>query len=181
MRIFLISVFVFLAGCAADPAKVEQVAGEEAGRLQAPSQPLSSFASFQLAPMTFSDAIRAEDGKMEEAREFETNLSNKVQPLLDGWNAAGTAGQGTLVIEPRLVKLKIVSGGARFWAGAFAGDSFIDMNLVPINQDSGEAISNVRVARSADAMTGGWSVGKSDQNLDEYIVGIVHTYLEENY
>ena len=181
MRVLLISLVVLFAGCAADPAKVEQVAGEEAVRLTAPSQRLSSFANFQLAPMTFADEIRAEDKKMNEAREFEANLANKIQPLLDGWNAAENSGQGTLVIEPRLAKLRIVSGGARFWVGGLAGDSFLDMDLVLVDEDSGEEISNVRVGRSADAMTGGWSVGKSDQNPDEYVVSIVHTYLENNY
>jgi hypothetical protein len=30
-------------------------------------------------------------------------------------------------------------------------------------------------------MTGAWSVGKSDQNLDEYIVSIVSEYLTDHY
>ena len=77
--------------------------------------------------------------------------------------------------------MRVVSGGNRFWAGAFAGDSFIDMNLILVDEETGEVISNVRVERNADSMTGAWSIGKSDQNLDEYIVSIVHEYLEENY
>jgi len=181
MRVVAVLLIAILAGCAADPAKVEQVADQEADRLQAPSQPLSSFGSFRLAPMTMSDAILAEEGKVEEAREFETNLSNEIQPLLDQWNTAASNGQGALLIRPELVGLRVVSGGARFWAGAFAGDSFIDMNLILVDEESGEMISNVRVARSADSMTGAWSIGKSDQNLDEYIVSIVHEYLEDNY
>lgn len=170
-----------LAGCAADPAKVEEVADQEADRLQDPSRQLSGFASYRIEPMTFSDAIRAEEGKMEEAREFESNFQNKVQPLLDQWNAAAADGQGTLLIKPDLVGLRVVSGGARFWAGAFAGDSFVDMNLVLEDGESGETISNVRVARNAGAMSGAWSIGKSDQNLDEYVVSIVHEYLEDSY
>lgn len=181
MRIIAALALIALAGCAADPAKVEAVADEEAQRLAAPSQKLSTFADFRLDPMTFSTAIQNEGGKMEEGREFEGNLSAKIQPLLDQWNAADTGGQDTLVIKPELVKLKIVSGGARFWAGAFAGDSFIDMNLRLVAEGADQEIANVRVSRDADAMTGGWSVGKSDQNLDEYIVTIVHEYLESNY
>ena len=30
-------------------------------------------------------------------------------------------------------------------------------------------------------MTGAWSVGKSDQNLDDYIVAIVYDYLTTHY
>ncbi len=180
MRLVAAILMFTLAGCAADPAKVEQVANQEAERLQAPSRALSGFADYRLEPMTFSSAIQAEEAKMAEGREFESNLQAKIQPLLDQWGSAGE-GQGTLVIKPELVGLRVVSGGARFWAGAFAGDSFVDMNLVLEDEESGEAISNVRVARNADAMSGAWSVGKSDQNLDEYVVSIVHQYLEDNY
>jgi len=180
MRIALLVLMVLMAACAADPQKVEQVANAEAERLADPSKPLSTFASFRLDEMTFADEIKAEEGKMEEAREFEGNLKAKIQPLLDQWNAAGT-GAGTLAIKPELIKLRIVSGGARFWAGGLAGDSYIDMDLLLLDEATGEAVSKVRISRSADAMTGGWSVGKSDQNLDDYIVSIVHEYLEDHY
>jgi hypothetical protein len=30
-------------------------------------------------------------------------------------------------------------------------------------------------------MTGAWSIGKSDQNLDEYIVAITEEYLTDSY
>ena len=172
----------FLTACAADPAKVSTVAAEEAGRLAAPTRPLSGFASFELAPMVYADAIKSEEGKMEEATEFENAYKAKLEPLLDEWNASVQQdASGTLVVESNLTGLKIVSGGARFWAGAFAGDSFIDMDLHLVDRDSGEQIANVRVYRDADSMTGAWSVGKSDQNLDQYIVSIVETYLRDNY
>jgi hypothetical protein len=50
-----------------------------------------------------------------------------------------------------------------------------------MNRDTGEEVANVRVYRDADSMTGAWSVGKSDQNLDEYIVSIVSEYLTDHY
>ena len=80
-----------------------------------------------------------------------------------------------------MVRLKIVSGGARFWVGALAGSSFIDMDLELFDKESGEQVARVLVRRDADSMTGAWSVGKSDQNLDDYIVSNVHQYLTDNY
>jgi len=117
-----------------------------------------------------------------EAQEFERNLQAKLNPLLSEWNAAESEGaRGTLSIQTTLTKLKIVSGGARFWAGAYAGDSFIDMDLELVDKATGEQIASTRVRRDADSMTGAWSIGKSDQNLDDYIVSIVHQYLADNY
>jgi curli biogenesis system outer membrane secretion channel CsgG len=180
--VFLFVIAGLLTACAADPAKVQDVAAEEAERLAPPTRPLSEFAEFELAAMTFDDAIVQESGKMEEAQEFESNLQAKLDPLLANWNAGGSeSAVGTLSIEANLVRLKIVSGGARFWAGAFAGDSFLDLDLRLVDKSSGEVISDVQVRRNADSMTGAWSVGKSDQNLDEYVVSIIHQYLSDNY
>lgn len=181
MRLMTISLMLLLTACAADPAKVQQVADEEAERLPAPSKKLSSFAEYELKSMTFADAIKAEEGKREEGQEFEQNLQAKILPLLQEWRESGAGGQGTLFIEPVLRKIRIISGGNRFWAGAFAGDSFIDMDLGLVDGATGESIGVVKVYRNASAMTGGWSIGKSDQNLDDYIVSIVHEYLSDNY
>jgi len=180
--ISVILVAALLTACAADPAKVQDVAAEEAERLAPPTRSLSEFAEFELAAMTFDDVIMQEENKLEEAREFERNLQAKLDPLLASWNTGGSEGaSGTLLIEANLVRLKIVSGGARFWAGAFAGDSYLDLDLRLVDKSNGEVISDVPVRRNADSMTGAWSIGKSDQNLDEYVVSIVHQYLTDNY
>jgi len=187
VALFLILTQVFviaglLTGCAADPANIQKVAEEESRHLTPATKPLSSFLSFELAPITLSDAIEAEPGKIEEAREFEGILQAKLAPLLAKWNTADNKGAaGALTIETHLVKLKIVSGGARFWSGACAGDSFIDLNLKLVDSSNSELIADVLVRQRADAMTGGWSVGGSDQNIDAYVVAIIHQYLSENY
>lgn len=183
MRILAVILIAgLLTACAADPAKVQAVAESEAERLAPPSRPLSSYAEFELRPMTFSQEIMSQEGKRQEAREFEGNLVAKVSPLLDQWNAADNIGtDGKLGIKVHVDGLRIVSGGNRFWAGAWAGNSFIDIDLQLIDENAGAAIAKVRIRRDADAMTGSWSVGKSDQNLDDYIVSIVHEYLADNY
>ena len=183
MRALIIVVVAgFMAACAADPAKVQAVAEQESSRLEKAAKPLSGFAEFELRPLTFTDGIMREEGKLEEAREFEANLVAKLSPLLEEWNAAGNSGaDGKLGIKIHIEGLRIVGGANRFWAGAFAGDSFIDLDLQLIDETAGAAISKVRIYRDADAMSGGWSVGKSDQNLDDYIVSIVHQYLVDNY
>ena len=171
-----------LTACTPSPEKVESVAISEASRLPAPSKPLSSFSRFELAPMTFSQPIIAEQGKMREAREFEIAYDVKIRGLLNQWNTSAPAdARDTLLVKTELVGLRIISGAARFWGGAFAGDSFLDLDLILVNKSTGEQISNVRVRKSADAIGGAWSVGQTDQNLDQYVIEIVRTYLSNNY
>jgi hypothetical protein len=181
-QISIVLIVFLLAACAADPVNVQNVGEEEAARLISPSRALSSFSEVQLLDMEFSDAIRQEQGKVIEARQFEAAYNVKMKPLVRKWNKAANAdASGKLIIKSDLVRLKIVSGGARFWAGAFAGDSFIDMDLTLVEAYSGEIISQVNIRRNASSMTGAWSIGKSDQNLDQYIVSIVYEYLTRHY
>ena len=180
--IFVILLAGLLTACAADPAKIEEVAVDEAARLNPPTKLLSMYKTFELQDMTFGEEIKVEDKKMAEAREFETAFKAKVGPLLETWNAVDRpSSQGQLSIRPHLARLRIVSGGARFWVGGMAGDSFIDLDLRLVDADTGVVVADVTIRRNADAMTGGWSVGKSDQNLDDYIVSITHEYLNDNY
>jgi hypothetical protein len=55
------------------------------------------------------------------------------------------------------------------------------MTLRLIDATTGELIASPRVRMDAGGLAGAWSIGKSDQNLDEYIVSIVYEYLEGAY
>ena len=173
---------IILAGCAADPQRLESVGKSESSRLAPPTKRFSSYSNYELKPMVLSEAIQKEPDKVVAAGNLENTLRAKLQPLLDQWKVETASGRsGTLIIEPRLESLRIVSGGARFWAGAFAGDSNIDMDLAISEQSTGQQVAKPRTTRRADAMTGGWSVGKSDQNLLDYIASIAHQYMLTNY
>ena len=182
MRTTALVLCIILSGCAANPHTLESVGKTEAARLAPPEKRFSSYANYALRPMVLSPAVQSEPGKVKAARDLENTLRAKLQPLLDQWKASEFSGRsGTLVIEPQLASLKIVSGGARFWAGPMAGDSSIDMDLVITAQGTDQQVAKPRIIRSAAAMTGGWSIGKSDQNLLDYIASIAYQYMTVNY
>ncbi len=181
MKNFLVCVSLLLVGCAATPENLKKVAVTETSRMQPPSQRLSSFGRFELMPMELSAAVSADNRKVVEAQDLEGRLRAKLQPLLNQWNETSGRSEQTLVVEPVLVSLRVVGGAARFWIGGLAGDSTVDMTLKLTDKGSGTVIAQPRVAKSAGAMTGGWSMGKSDQNLLDYIAAISHEYLASNY
>jgi hypothetical protein len=174
---------LFAMGCASNPAKMSEVAQQESQRLAKPSRALSSFGRFELNTMQLAEAVTAEEDKIAIARQLEEKLQARLQPLFDEWQAAGSAKahSGTLVIQPKVQQLRVVSGGARFWAGAMAGDSFIDMDMDLIDAESKTSIGKPRIYKSASAMGGGWSVGATDRNLLNYMVEITYQYLVDNY
>lgn len=181
MKIIAFVFCIILSGCAASPQALESVGKAESARMAPPAKRFSSYADYVIRPMVLSPAVQKEPGKVKAAGELENTLRAKLQPLLDQWKAAASSGQsGKLVIEPNLAALKIVSGGARFWIGPMAGDSSIDLDLVITDQTTGQQVAKPRIMRNADAMTGAWSIGKSDQNLFDYIASIAYQYMKDN-
>ncbi|MBK8178792.1 MAG: hypothetical protein IPK67_07845 [Planctomycetes bacterium] len=171
-----------LGACAASPAKINDVARTEAARMMRPSKALSSFASYELKPLALGTDVQADPKKVAESAKLEERLKGEIEPLLTQWRMAPAgARSGTLVIEPQLAGIRIISGGARFWAGAMAGDSSIDLDLVLTEKESGLTLAKARVARDASGTAGGWSVGRSDQNLHQYIAAIAREYLVAGY
>jgi len=182
MKIILFVLFAILSGCAANPQTLESVGKAESARMAPATKRFVSFNDYELRPMMLSPAVQNEPGKVKAAEELENTLRAKLQPLLDQWKAPASSGRsGKLIIEPHLASLKIVSGGARFWIGAFAGDSSIDLDLVMTDQTRGQQVAKPRIMRNADSMTGGFSIGKSDQNLLDYIASIAYQYMKDNY
>ena len=75
----------------------------------------------------------------------------------------------------------MIGGANRFFAGAFAGDSSIDMDLELKEAATGTVIAKPRIVRNANAMAGAWSVGATDRNLMDYIADIATQYLQDNH
>ena len=181
-RLTTLVLALLLLGCAADPQKLADVAKAEAERLPKSSVSLSSFSAYDLKPSLLSDAVKDSESKVAEAAILDQKIRDKVVPLFADWSSSGGSGRtGTLIVQPEIVSLRIVNGGARFWAGALVGNSHIDLDLALIDGKTGAVIEKARIRKEASAMVGAWSIGKSDDNLHDYMAHIVHRYLLVNY
>ncbi len=173
-------VAVLSASCTSSAERIEKAANEAVAVMAAPERPFSDFRAFQLAPMRRTAEVSAEEKKVEYATKLENMLAERLQPLFDEWHQSDQ-GSGALRITPELQSLRIVSGGARFWVGAFAGDSNIEMDLVFNDAETGDLVGRTHVGRNAGGMAGNWSVGASDRALLDYIVEIAHHYMAAHY
>ena len=172
-----------LVGCASSPERRAAVATKESSYLAAPTRPLASYGTFELKAMAMDPAIASDPAKVEAVKELEGRVQARVQPLLAQWNAQGakSAAVGTtLIVQPRVTNLRVVSGGARFFAGALAGESSVAMVLELKDAATGALIAQPRIERSAGAMAGAWSIGATDRNLMDYIADIAGQYLQDN-
>lgn len=154
IRGMLVLVAVLLAACASDPAKRQEVARTESARMRAPQVPLDQFSRFELAPIGMSAGVSKDARKVAVAEEVGRKLEARLAPLIAQWNASAPSGseKRTLVIQPSIASMHVVSASARFWIGAFSGDSTIDMDLELVEQETGAVVADERVYRSANAM-----------------------------
>jgi hypothetical protein len=182
-KIALVFICTFLVGCASDPAKRKLVAIEESSRMQPTAEPLSSFDNFKLADMTLAPSVQTEPEKVVVAKSLDVKLKTKLDPLISNWNAKAGYVQGgrTVEIQPRVVSLRVISGTTRFFAGAWAGQSDISMELILVDKETGEEIGRTRIQRAAGAFAGAWSFGMTDKSLPDYVVDIAYQYLVDNY
>lgn len=182
-RSLVFAMALLLFACASNPAKREEVARAEAARMRATEIPLDQFNAFELEPLGMSPDVAAATGKVAVAKEVESKLRARLDPLLAGWrrSAPATGKRRTLVVKPTIASMHVVSTAARFWIGALSGDSYIDLDLTLVEKETGDLIANQRINRSSNAMAGAWSVGASDRNLTDYIVEIAYQYLVDNH
>ncbi len=179
-----LAVVALLFGCTPKNRMTrEEVVQQHASRIMPPIKPLSSYTNFKLAKMEMTEEITNDEKKLKAAQDLEAKLKSRLSPLLEGWRGqkATPASKGTLVIRPRLQSLYIVSSGARFWVGGMAGDSKIDMDLIMVEEKTGNKVGAARIDRTASGMKGGWSVGATDKALPNLIVDITYQYLAQNY
>ena len=102
--------------------------------------------------------------------------------MLAQWNAkpAG-ANAKTLKIEPTIRHIRFISGGARFWGGAFAGGSAVLMTVKLTDAGTGQLIAEPEFYQHASKMAGAWSFGATDKAMLVRISSMVADYLQKNY
>jgi len=182
-KIILVLICVFIAGCASDPEKRRQVAITESSLMRPTIKSLESFDNFKLTDMTLASSMESKPEKVEVAKILEGKLKAKLDPLISSWNTkSGQLQNGrTVEIRPKIISLRVISGTTRFFAGAFAGQSEIRMDLILVDGETGVEVGRTRIQRSADSFAGAWSIGMTDKSLLDYIVDIAYQYLIDNY
>jgi hypothetical protein len=86
-----------------------------------------------------------------------------------------TAEEDTLLVTANCSDLRIVSGAARFWAGALAGRSHMAVDI-QLNDSAGLRSQN-SLQGAPNAYGSAWSGGSSDRNLPVSMAKLVGDYI----
>lgn len=100
------------------------------------------------------------------------NLFNRIV----GPDSVAPAGNA-LVVEGKILDMRIASSGARIWAGAMAGSSYMVVYLKLKDAVLGNVIQERIISSSNNAFAAAWSGGSNDQSLPMDMGKIVSEYI----
>ncbi len=87
----------------------------------------------------------------------------------------------TLYVKVTVPEMRIVGSAARFWGGAFAGSSGMNLEVRLVDGATGNVVREKRLESANNAFAAAWTSGASDQSLPsdmgiilaEYIIATV--------
>ena len=102
---------------------------------------------------------------------LEAELKLKLDEPMAKWNATGAdpGHAGTLAIEVAIIDMKFVSGGKRFFAGGFAGDSHAAGTVTLIDKETGKVVVTQHFINHANGIAGAWSFGATDNGMLDHL------------
>ncbi len=166
----------FLSGCASTPEMIANDAKMEVPKFEKTKVPLSKFASATLKPLMINDKIKADEGKLAKAKELDSMMEQQLNDLITNWPSENPD-HGELIIQPKVVHLRIISNTTRMLAGLFAGQSSVSVQLNLLDSQTGEPVAAPEITK---VTLGSAGPGITDKNILEYITHISHQYLLEN-
>jgi hypothetical protein len=149
-----------------------------------PTTKLSGHVRYEIQPLQMGAPYAGQEANEKAKAKIQEFLSSEIGPLLELWNQAAAASaesQTTLVLFPEVQSIKFISGGKRFWTGAFSGSSHVILKLTLREQPAGTVIGDPQFYQRANAVSGAWTFGAQDNDMLRRIVVVLKSYLEANY
>ena len=104
------------------------------------------------------------------ARECQANTvwtlqEKKIYQSVESGKPAAARRDGTLLVKAKVTGMRIVSGAARIWGGAFAGSSFMEVDLTLIDAATNVTVRDKKLSSANNPWAAAWVGGSSDHSL----------------
>jgi hypothetical protein len=101
----------------------------------------------------------------------------KFYQSVESGKAAVDRRDGTLLVKAKLTDMRIVSGPARIWGGAFAGSSFMEVDLTLIDAATNTVVREKKLSSVNNPWAAAWVGGASDYSLPADMGKILAEYV----
>jgi len=173
--LFILAVFLgSLYGCSGQQAQPEQ-APVKVSKLD------KKYTRILVYPFTTTDQIQKDypDAASEMMSSMMTALQMKGEFKSVNVAKKGQRTDGnTLILKADITSMRIVSKAARFWGGAFAGSSGVELNLKMIDGGTGKVVREKPLSSSNNAWGAAYTYGSSDSSLPNDMGKIIAGYVE---
>jgi hypothetical protein len=185
LKRFACSVLTAVAFALATPvqaAKVDPPKIAEDARNPPPTVALNTFQRFELSPIAMGAPWAGQNANEDARKNLQANIDLRANPVVAEWNAkpAGDAPR-TLKIEPEIVYIRFITGGKRFFGGAFAGSSGVLLKMKLSDAATGEVIAEPQIYQRANAFSAAYTFGAMDKHMMIRASAMVADYLKQNY
>jgi hypothetical protein len=159
---------------AASPAKPEGVAKDQDPPLAKPYR-MIVVAEFETSAEIAKDYPNA-------TRECQINTvwalqEKKSYQSVESGKATTDHRSGTLLVKAKLTDMRMVSGAARIWGGAFAGSSFMEVDLTLIDAATNTVVREKKLSSVNNPWAAAWVGGASDYSLPADMGKILAEYV----
>lgn len=141
-----------------------------------PSEKFGNFANVTLEASVIDPKYADDASSRKAVNKIDEIMNQKFKTLFPQLNNSKNAAGKTLVIKPQIQAIKFVSGGKRAWAGGFAGDSVVLLQVDYIDEQSGKIIASPKFYARAKAIDGDYSMGGADNAMLRRIVSAAIEY-----
>jgi hypothetical protein len=101
----------------------------------------------------------------------------KLWASVDSGKAAMVRRDGTLWVKAKVSDMRIVSGAARIWGGAFAGSSHMEVELRLIDGATGQTVREKKLSSANNPWAAAWVGGASDHSLPADVGRMIAEYV----
>jgi hypothetical protein len=101
----------------------------------------------------------------------------KLWASVDSGKTALARRDGTLWVKAKVIDMRIVSGAARIWGGAFAGSSHMEVELRLIDGATGQTVREKKLSSANNPWAAAWVGGASDHSLPADVGRMIAEYV----
>lgn len=168
-------ILVLLASCGGKQSAPEQ---EEA---PAPVQKLAKkYDTILFAPFTIKEELAKDYPQA--ASELQHSAMTTLQmeksfKKVDTASADAPTDGKMLVVKANIIEMRIVSGAARFWGGAMAGSSGVELELRLVDGGTNKVVREEKISSWNNAWGASWTGGSTDNSLVDDMGKITAQYI----
>ncbi len=179
----IIILALMISGCATPSIKDAAIHRDQVAILKPPEIKFGAFEKIYFRTTGINSALASHPANQKALVKIDEYLLSRVLQIFPSLTAIEANEQldgldkNSLLIEPFVDDIRIIGGGARFFAGALAGDSRVTLRVTFTDLSQDKIIASPAFYQSAAAYVGAWSIGAHDNTMLTRIGDLASEYI----